>query len=123
MRKVPLILWSLVIFWFSSQSAIEVTSDVNANVLAHKAAHVAVYAVLSCCAYFAFHTSKIKSHLWHLHAISYCILFAISDEIHQLAVPTRSGKISDIFVDMFGIISIYMIVRSLNIFKKTKKIN
>lgn len=33
-----------------------------------------------------------------------CILYACTDEIHQLFVPARTGKIIDVFIDSIGII-------------------
>ena len=35
-------------------------------------------------------------------AILICVLFAISDEIHQLYVPGRGGQIKDIIIDSAG---------------------
>jgi VanZ family protein len=31
-----------------------------------------------------------------------CCLFAASDEFHQLFVPTREGKVTDVLIDTFG---------------------
>ncbi len=33
------------------------------------------------------------------------ILYAISDEIHQLFVPGRSGKVTDVIIDSLGILT------------------
>lgn len=35
-------------------------------------------------------------------AILICVLFAISDEIHQLYVPGRGGQIKDVIIDSAG---------------------
>ena len=35
-------------------------------------------------------------------AFLFCVLYAISDEIHQLFVPGRSGQIRDVFIDSCG---------------------
>lgn len=35
-------------------------------------------------------------------ALSICVLYAISDEVHQLFIPGRSGQIKDVFIDSAG---------------------
>lgn len=35
-------------------------------------------------------------------ALSICVLYAISDEVHQLFIPGRSGQIKDVFIDSVG---------------------
>jgi len=35
-------------------------------------------------------------------AFTYCFLYACSDEIHQLFVPGRSGKFTDVLIDSAG---------------------
>lgn len=48
-------------------------------------------------------------------SIIICILYAISDEVHQLFVPGRSCQVLDMFIDTIGS-SIGVVL--LNIFKK-----
>ena len=40
-----------------------------------------------------------------------CILYAISDEIHQLFVPGRSGQVSDVLLDTLGAFTGIMIYK------------
>lgn len=40
---------------------------------------------------------------WMIFAFIFSILYAISDEIHQLFVPGRLASVSDIFADGIGI--------------------
>ncbi len=65
-----------------------------------KAAHFSVYTLLGIliCIAVAQHTHKFAF-------ISYGIgtVYAISDEIHQLFVPGRSGQISDVLLDSAGV--------------------
>ena len=54
-------------------------------------------------------------------------LYAITDEIHQLFVPGRSGMIKDVFIDSLGIITgviiCLIIIKIINIIiKKVIKI-
>ncbi len=37
-----------------------------------------------------------------LSAILICVLYAISDEVHQVFVPGRAGQIKDVFIDSAG---------------------
>jgi VanZ family protein len=37
-----------------------------------------------------------------LLALLICILYAISDEIHQMFIPGRSGQVSDVLIDSTG---------------------
>ncbi|GAA4069041.1 hypothetical protein GCM10022410_13710 [Amphibacillus indicireducens] len=34
-----------------------------------------------------------------------CVLFAISDEVHQLFVPGRAGQVMDVVIDTTGAIA------------------
>lgn len=38
-----------------------------------------------------------------LFSLFFCIIFACSDEAHQLFVPSRDGRLTDIFIDLFGV--------------------
>lgn len=37
-----------------------------------------------------------------LLAVSICVLYAISDEVHQIFIPGRAGQIKDVFIDSAG---------------------
>ena len=71
-----------------------------------KLAHMFIYAVLavlSSCALLARrHTEKPKNKL--LQSLIFCILYAVTDEFHQLFVPGRAGMIRDVFIDSSGAI-------------------
>ena len=36
------------------------------------------------------------------YSLSFCLLYAITDEVHQIFVPGRAAMIRDIFIDLFG---------------------
>jgi len=49
-------------------------------------------------------------------AILFCIFYAITDEIHQIFVPGRSGEIIDVLIDSLGSISgIYLWLKVLKL--------
>lgn len=57
-------------------------------------------------------------------ALLICVLYAISDEVHQKFIPGRSGEVRDVIIDTAGAsvgISVYllfgMIVKKRNIDK------
>ncbi len=70
-----------------------------------KAAHMAEFALLTFSVWFAlsFWTNSLK--LLYFSTVIFCILYAASDEFHQLFVKGRSGKPEDVLVDSVGILS------------------
>ena len=74
----------------------------NTFVIVRKAAHIIEYFVLSILL-----MSVIKDWLHKKEFIlgfSISLIYAISDEIHQLFISGRSGSIIDIFIDLIGIV-------------------
>ena len=45
-----------------------------------------------------------KTKIQFIGAFSFTTLYAISDEVHQLLVPGRSGRVVDVFIDMQGVL-------------------
>lgn len=70
--------------------------------LIRKSGHMGEYALLSILVliHMSCYTNKPKS--YRLWGWGICILYAITDEIHQLFVPGRSGRIFDVGVDTIG---------------------
>lgn len=68
-----------------------------------KAAHFSVYAALGFCASFAV-KSNIKSDKKRIfiYTVLFCVLYAVSDEIHQLFVGGRACRAFDVFIDTAG---------------------
>lgn len=50
----------------------------------------------------ALRINRVHSYKGILLALLICILYAISDEIHQIFVPGRSGEIRDVVIDSSG---------------------
>ena len=119
LKSAPLVFWSILIFYLSSQPTRSLSEDVSQNVLIFKTIHIVVYAVMFTLAYLASYQYKINKAL--LLAALYTLLFAVSDEIHQLFVPTRTGKVSDIFIDTLGLVIGYYTIRVMNKLNKIKK--
>lgn len=146
--------WLLVVFWmglifyFSHQPA-GVSSDLSGGIsevivsilnsmpfvqmetesihtLIRKLAHYFVYLFLGISTIHALQQSGmagVKS-IWF--AMGICVLYAISDEIHQLYIPGRSGEVSDVIIDAAGSgtgIAIYFLCRRFvpSVFKKKSR--
>ena len=69
-----------------------------------KAAHMTEYLVFYCTVRFGLHftyrTSNVKRRL--LTALAIVFLYACTDEFHQLFVPGRAGRFTDVLIDCFG---------------------
>jgi len=85
-----------------------------------KVVHVLVYFVLALLVCNALYQSGLR--VWKLYLISIiiCVIYAITDEIHQLHTE-RSGEVKDVFIDSIGILIGNVIYnRGLHIFKKRR---
>lgn len=76
-----------------------------------KLAHFTIYFILGVLvinAFLAFNMPKYSI----IYAVLICILYAISDEVHQLYVNDRKGNLGDVLLDSSGsCLSIYLISR------------
>lgn len=119
------ILWMMLIFYFSSQIAdqsSELSTGVTQliiefinkilpranfnietfNYIVRKNAHFVVYLILGILVANALKKSGVVGYKGIVWALIICILYAISDEIHQLYVPGRAGQIKDVVIDSLG---------------------
>ena len=68
-----------------------------------KIAHLALYIILGALSFISLVTYKnIALKFRTAISLAVCFLYAVSDEIHQLFVPGRSGQITDVFIDFSG---------------------
>lgn len=86
-----------------------------------KMAHMAEYAILAITWIFALWVNGLKGKkLLYVTGII-CFVYACTDEVHQLFVPGRSGKLLDVCVDMIGVGSALLIARLIKVMRKNKK--
>lgn len=122
---ILLILWMIFIFVMSSFNANEssnqsgiivnfISSIFNISdtkllsLIIRKGAHFTEYFILGILS--INYVIKYKKNIIYSYLI--CILYAISDEIHQIFVSGRSCQITDIFIDSVGaIIGITLIIK------------
>lgn len=97
-----------------------------------KGAHVFEFLILFLLAYNAFRLTFPKETFRFLGtlAVSFSLLYAFSDETHQLFVPGREGKLSDVGIDVAGIVlgacAVYVLFGRWNfrsIRKKQSRVN
>lgn len=123
--------WMLTIFLFSGQPAVESakvsgtvayrmidtcnqvfhmglaeeTMEKYAQNMDHpirKAAHMTEYAILGLLSFFCFRGYLKRERRTYLLALGAAVCYAASDEIHQLFVPGRAGRFSDVCIDTAG---------------------
>ena len=77
------------------------------------------YAFLFFLFYRAFHSLKVTAiNLAALYAFGIAIMYSVTDELHQLSVPTRQGRLRDICFDIMGMIIMYGIIKKVPLIKK-----
>lgn len=67
-----------------------------------KLAHLTIYLVLGILVFLLINEFNLSYKNIILIALGICILYSISDEIHQLFVLNRSGELRDVLLDSLG---------------------
>ena len=134
--------WMIVIFMLSAQKSTDSDSlssgitrfvlnvinrllprfQIELSAFSHfirKSAHFIAYLILGILSLHAIDEEKNPTITWFIKALLICILYAMSDEFHQLYVPGRSGEIRDVLLDSTG--SLVGILGSFFIRHRTKK--
>ena len=83
------------------QQAMPGVSTAILTFLVRKSAHIIAYFVLGVLIYRAL---RVSIHRWRARTVASlallsCSLYAVTDEIHQLFVPGRSGELRDVMID------------------------
>jgi VanZ family protein len=131
------VLWMLLIFSLSSQTANESSKlsgefinnglsflgfnfieTLASNIavfdriqfIVRKLAHMFLYTILSILVSLIAVTYDFRQDNKAIFSFAVCFLYAISDEIHQLFIGGRSGRIFDVGVDTIGIVIGIMLV-------------
>ena len=128
-----LILWMLFIFIMSSFNGVmssnqsgsiatliynifNISDTEKVSFIVRKCAHVSEFFILGILVINLVNKYNVK----HIYLISFiiCVLYASSDEFHQLFVPGRSGQVTDVFIDMIGTIFSLLVMYLFNKFRK-----
>ncbi len=90
-----------------------------------KCAHFSEYAALGMTAYITIRlfTNKTTGRV-RICTILFCMLYAVTDEIHQHFIPGRAERVFDVFIDTCGaaagVIIITVLIFILKIYAKKK---
>lgn len=138
--------WMAVIFWFSALPAAESSrqsgslahwlaqvirpqaSDTQLTQLAiwldypiRKAAHMTEYAILGLLLFFFVRGWLLANWQSYAGAFVLAVCYAVTDEVHQIFVPGRSGQASDVCIDAVGILSGLFVIFLLQKIKALRK--
>lgn len=127
--------WMFMVFGFSSAEGeastslsmkvakIFVNNEINLDFVENiirKIAHLTEYAIGGILVYLFFLTFDLNARLQFICSFVFVTLYAITDEIHQLMVPGRCGKIIDVYIDVLGILiglcSVLLIIKIIESF-------
>lgn len=90
----PVIVWMAVIFFLSGRSSAQVADEPILNFLFFKTLHVVEYSILFVLSFRALKNAAA--------AFLLTLLYAATDEIHQMFIPTREGRLRDVIIDAIG---------------------
>jgi VanZ family protein len=99
------VLWAGFIYYLSSIPSFNTGWGVW-DFIFRKIAHVVEFAVLTALLWHAFSRTwpeKTKSNLI-IWSLGLAVLYAASDEFHQLYVPGRGASVGDVLIDTCGVI-------------------
>lgn len=117
-------LWMMLIFVMSSFNSVESGNQSNfvvniivdvfnvnnidlLSLIIRKSAHFTEYFILGILVYNLIRSYNKKTYI----SLIICILYAVSDEIHQMFVPGRSCQMLDVMIDSLGaLLSIFLML-------------
>ena len=92
----------------------------NVNNAVRKYAHFTLFAVLGLFITLALFRPEQKWFITLAIALGFCILYAASDEIHQLFVPGRGAQFRDVMIDFSGAILGSGISTGINLLRRRR---
>jgi len=96
----------IFIFAASSRAHVQASPAPLLNFIILKTLHASGYALLTLTNAYALYQMRNNNKNWQIAAL-FAFAYAISDEFHQQFIPTRTGGLRDIGIDLIGIISVY----------------
>jgi len=110
----PLIFWMALIFFLSDQPILLEIENQAGEKIFYKTAHVVAYAVLAWLWWRALAPRRQMSWPVLIAAFALSVFYGITDEIHQLFVPGRHGRLADVFFDAGGALLMILLLRWFN---------
>ncbi len=143
-----IILWMILIFCLSNRTAVESTAnsnviidfiiDCSSKIIGHeyndleiqnfydilefpvrKSAHFCLYLVFGIFVFLFINEFNYNTREKMMISLLICLIYAFSDEIHQLFVLGRSGEFRDVLIDFCGSILGYFIINRFFLIKKS----
>ena len=74
----------------------------NLNYPLRKVMHASVYFILALLLLIVLNKNNVTDYKLYLFTIIFCIIYAITDEVHQLYVSERTGQPLDVLIDTTG---------------------
>jgi VanZ family protein len=101
---LPPLLWMALIFLVSAQSDLpgpELPESLL-KVLTRKSGHLLAYGCLAWLYWRALAQALPGSPLTSILSFALAVLYGVTDEYHQMFVPGREGKLTDVLIDGLG---------------------
>ena len=98
---LPVILWCLLIFYFSSIPNLKAAQNPFWDEIIRSFMHGVFYAILYFLFFRAINSAREKKDYWFPLMLAF--LYGLSDEVHQFFVPTRTFQLKDLIVDFTGV--------------------
>lgn len=98
------------------------------NIIIRKTAHFTMYYILGSSVYLLIFSMKKHFKKCFAFSLSIPLLYAISDELHQLFTNGRTAKVTDVIIDetgaFFGSLTVFAVIACFNYLKlnHTKKL-
>jgi VanZ family protein len=108
---VPTVLWMGVIFFLST---LPESATPGRGIISDKICHGAEYFILAFLILFALQrTTRARFFTAFWITLVWAALYGLSDEIHQLYVPTRQFDVGDLLADVGGVVLLFLILWAL----------
>ena len=105
---VPTVLWMGVIFFLST---LPESATPGRGIISDKVCHAAEYFVLAFLILFALQrTTQFRFFTSFWITFTWVAVYGLSDEIHQLFVPTRQFDVGDLLADVCGVVVLFFIL-------------
>ena len=105
---VPTVLWMGVIFFLST---LPESATPGRGILSDKVCHAGEYFILAFLILFALQrTTRASFFTSFWITLVWGIVYGLSDEIHQLYVPTRQFSVGDMAADACGVMVLFLIL-------------
>ncbi|HCS79180.1 TPA: hypothetical protein DIV55_05585 [Patescibacteria group bacterium] len=101
---LPTVFWMSLIFFLSSRASVKVSDTQVVQFLFFKTLHVVEYAILYVLLFRSL-KNTYPAPLWQnrYNALLIAVTYGMTDEVHQMFVPTREGAFRDVIIDTMGI--------------------